>query len=83
MVLIRAFGKFLQSNLHSTLKIYSDVRDSDVRDSDVRDGFIGAHEGENRDRTLDADVQNRKLNKSISCTLPAPQTDIPRCPDSA
>jgi hypothetical protein len=56
MVIIRAFGKLLQSNRHSTLKMHSDYRDSDVRD-----GFIGEHEDENRDCTLDANVQDVKL----------------------
>jgi hypothetical protein len=53
------------------------------RDSDVRGGFIGAHQDENRDCTLDANVQDRKRFKSVLSTLPAPQTVIPRCPDSA
>jgi hypothetical protein len=77
MLLIRAFGKFLQSNGHSTLKMHSDYRDSDVRD-----GFIGAHEDENRHCTIDANVQD-KLYKSIFSTLAARQTAIPHCADSA
>ena len=78
MVFIRAFGKFLQRNGHFTLKMHSDYRDSDVRD-----GFIGAQWHEARDCTLDANVQNRKLHKSILSTLAAPQTAISRCPDAA
>jgi hypothetical protein len=64
VVLIRTFGKLLQSNEHSTLKMHSDDRDSDVRD-----GFIGAHEDKGRECTLDANVQDVKLTNQFSLLL--------------